>query len=89
MTGPDFKTFDRSLSDFRDATAIAHETMRKAIDRYITMMDALDAAFLLYYENMTPDELAKMTAAFDKLASTVQMMRDQPSNVYPMAAPRR
>jgi len=73
----DFKRFDRELEDFRDAVANANLTMAGAVIRYAAMMDSIDTAFLLYWDDMPPDEQAKMLAAFEKLASTVDIIKGE------------
>jgi hypothetical protein len=79
-----FTQFDRSLYDLQDSVARANLTMRYVVERYVAMMNALDAAFLLFYEDMPAEEQAKMKAAFDKLADTVRTVEDDelPDNVH-------
>lgn len=72
----DFKQFDRSLEDFRDETARASLVMGRVAQRYVAMMQALDAGFTLLYENMPVEDKAKMRAAFDELATSVQNILD-------------
>jgi hypothetical protein len=81
----DFKNFDRELVDFRDAVGLANLTMRDAIRRYITMMEALGSAFALYYADLPDAEKAQMKAAFDDLANHVAVVMEEPkSNIYPI-----
>ena len=82
-----FKRFDRELSDFRDAVAKASMTMGEATARYLAMLESLDTAFLLYWDDMPANDKAKMMAAFDKLAGTVSVVKEEiesPSNVVPI-----
>jgi hypothetical protein len=78
--------FDRSLFDFRNDVARANVTLRDSIECYIAMMNAIEAAFLLFYEDLTPDEQMKLRAAFYKLADAVRVSvpDDGPSNVHPI-----
>lgn len=84
MTEDDFKRFDRSLEDFRNDVAVAATTMSKAVDRYVAMMNAIDTAFVLYYDDMSPDARAKMKAAFDKIVNTVGTVEAASDNVIPI-----
>lgn len=72
----DFKEFDRNLEDFRSDMALAHLTIREAVKRYLAMMDVLHTMFLLYYEDMSPDEQVDLLEAFTKLADTVACLTD-------------
>lgn len=68
-----FKQLDRELADFRDAVATAHVTVSESVKRYVVMMDLLDAAFLLYYGDLSLDDQAAMMAAYEKLESSVRL----------------
>ena len=77
-----FRDFDRSLEDFRDAVAEANLTMRGGVKRYVAMMEALDSAFALYYNDLPNEEKAAMRAAFDKLTATVAIFVESVANVH-------
>ena len=87
MTG-EFKKFDAVLTDFRDKVANASTIMRDAVQRYVDMMQLLGTAFTLYFEDMTPEEKAKMKKAFDDLASHVDTFTTpETDNVHPLRKP--
>jgi len=80
----DFKPFDRSLEDLRDATGAANVTIRDVVKRYVTMMECLTSAFTLYYSNLPSSEQAEMKEAYDKLADAVATFADESEdNVHP------
>jgi len=83
----DFKDFDRGLSDLRDAFAQAHLDRQAGVKRYVAMMDALAAAFTLYYEDLPLEERKEMLKAFGKLyeaaASCIEEEEPQ-TNVTPL-----
>lgn len=81
----DFEQLDRDLADFRNAVAVASTIKSKAVARYIAMMELLDSAFLLFWEDMPEDDRARMKQAFDRLADTVRCsVTDTPDNVRPI-----
>lgn len=66
-----FEKFDRRLARFRDDVAYVTLAINSVTPRYIAMMEALNAAFLLVYESLSEQDQRAMRESFDKLADTV------------------
>jgi len=66
-----YQPFDRELEDLRNAVATSHLTLRKSVERYIAMLNAVDTALILVYDDLRASEKAEIKAALDKLRETV------------------